>query len=55
MKTHSHKYSNIEKQLLPIAYLVIAVLFLLLPYILYQNRKKQIFQDISKENNHDYL
>jgi hypothetical protein len=55
MSKHSHSNSNIEKQLLPIAGLVILVLFLLLPYILYQSRKKQTFQDMSKENKHDYF
>jgi len=57
MSKHSHSNSNIEKQLLPIAGLVILVLFLLLPYILilYQSRKKQTFQDMYKENKHDFF
>ena len=55
MSKHSYSNSQIEKQLLPIAGLVILVLFLVLPYILISNRKNQTFQDMSKENKHDYF
>ena len=55
MTKHSHTYSNTEKQLFPIGVLVFILLFIGIPFILYKSVKKQTFQNISKENNNEYL
>jgi hypothetical protein len=55
MSKKSNSNSNKEKQLLPIGFLVFILLFLGLPFILYNSLNKQKFQNISKENNNEYL